>query len=153
MTALGLCHILSCCLFQRVLELDATAIQHIYVYIDGAGFNLAKRGRGRNIIGHRAIVNVPRHHGGNITRCAAVSQQGVLHPHAKLCPYNTALLITFLDTLHGILIPAELRGGPEQPRYVVIWDNVSFHRAALVHRPPTMYCSIPPTLFPVPKHN
>ncbi|KAJ8342595.1 hypothetical protein SKAU_G00325230 [Synaphobranchus kaupii] len=47
---------------------------------------------------------------------AAVSQQGVLHHHANLGPYNTARLITFLDTLHGILIPAEQRGGPEQPR-------------------------------------
>ncbi|XP_041118603.1 uncharacterized protein LOC121322555 [Polyodon spathula] len=118
---------------QRVLELDAAAIQHVYIYIDEAGFNLAKRrGRGRNIIGHRAIVNVPGQRGGNITMCTAVSQQGVLHHHANLGPYNTALLITFLDTLHGILIPAEQKGGPEQPRYVVICDNVSFHRAALV---------------------
>ena len=31
-----------------------------------------------------------------------------------------------LDTLHNTLIP------PEQLRYVVIWDNVSFHWAALV---------------------
>lgn len=31
---------------QRVLELDAAAIQHVYIYIDEAGFNLAKR-RGR----------------------------------------------------------------------------------------------------------
>ncbi|XP_029571765.1 uncharacterized protein LOC115163746 [Salmo trutta] len=113
---------------QRVLELDAAAIQHVYIYIDEAGFNLAKRrGWRRNIIDHRAIVNVPGQRGGNIT-----SQKGVLHHHANLGPYNTALLITFLDTLHGILIPAEQRGGPEQPRYVVIWDNVSFHRAALV---------------------
>ncbi|XP_041102761.1 uncharacterized protein LOC121314041 [Polyodon spathula] len=117
----------------KVLELDASAIQHVYIYIDEAGFNLAKRrGRGRNIIGHRAIVNVPGQRGGNITMCAAISQQGILHHHTNLGPYNTTLLITFLDTLHGILIPAEQTGGPEQPRYVVIWDNVSFHRAALV---------------------
>eukprot|EP00063_Salmo_salar_P033425 XP_014008260.1 PREDICTED: uncharacterized protein LOC106575994 isoform X1 [Salmo salar] len=45
---------------QRVLELDAAAIQHVYIYIDEAGFSLAKRrGQGRNIIGHGAIVNVP----------------------------------------------------------------------------------------------
>ncbi|XP_031688651.1 uncharacterized protein LOC109897194 [Oncorhynchus kisutch] len=105
-------------------------VQHVYIYIDEAGFNLAKRsGQGRNIIGHRAIVNVPGQRGGNIT---AISQQGVLYHHANLGPYNTALLITFLDTLHGIHIPTEQRGGPEQPRYVVICDNVSFHPAALV---------------------
>lgn len=119
---------------QRVLELDAAAIQHVYIYIDEAGFNLAKRrGRWRNIIGHRAIANVPGQRGGNITVWAAVNQQCVLHHHANLGPYNTAILITFLDTLHDILIPTEQRGGPEQPRYVAIWDNVSFHRAAMVH--------------------
>ncbi|XP_051512783.1 potassium/sodium hyperpolarization-activated cyclic nucleotide-gated channel 3-like [Myxocyprinus asiaticus] len=40
-----------------------------------------------------------------------------------LVPTTLPLLITFLDTLHGILIPAEQRGGPEQPWYIVIWDN------------------------------
>eukprot|EP00064_Thunnus_orientalis_P010976 superscaffoldBa00001538_g11006 len=40
--------------------------------------------------------------------CTAVSQQGILHHHANLSSYNT-----FLDTLYGILIPAEQRGGPE----------------------------------------
>jgi hypothetical protein len=63
-----------------------------------------------------------------ISPCAAVSQQGVLHHHANLGPYITALLITILDTLHGILIPAEQRGGLEQ----TTWDNVSFQRATLV---------------------
>lgn len=59
--------------------------------------------------------------------CTAVSK----HHHAKLGPYNTAVLITFLDTLHGILMPAEQSGRPEQLRCVVIWDNKSFHQAAL----------------------
>ena len=63
--------------------------------------------------------------------CTAVRQPGVLHHHANLDPYNTALLVTFMDTLHRILIPAEQRGGPEQLRYAVIWYNLSFHRAAL----------------------
>ncbi|XP_066545881.1 uncharacterized protein LOC136712949 isoform X2 [Amia ocellicauda] len=107
---------------QRVLELDAAVVQHVYIYIDEAGFNLVKRrGQGRTIIGHCAIVNVPGQRGGNITMCAAV-----LHHHANLGPYNTAFLITVLDTLHRILIPAEQRGGPEQPKFV------SFHRDALV---------------------
>jgi hypothetical protein len=85
--------------------------------VDEAGFNLAKtRGCGRNIIGHR---------GGNITICA-VSQNGILHHHAILGPYNTAPI---LDTLHNRLIPNDQ--GPEQPGYVIIWDNISFHRAAI----------------------
>ncbi len=44
--------------------------------MDEAGFNLAKiRHRGRNVIGQRAVVNVPGQHGGNITLCAAISVQ------------------------------------------------------------------------------
>ncbi|KAL0154437.1 hypothetical protein M9458_050259 [Cirrhinus mrigala] len=94
------------------------------------GFNLTKTRRcGRNIIGHRAIINVPGQRGGNITMCAAISQNGVVHHHATLGPYNTAHIITFLDTLHDMLTNVQR---PEQTRYVIIWDNVSFHRAALV---------------------
>lgn len=123
-----------CCLFERVLELDAAAVPHEFIFIDEVGFNLAKRRqRGRNVIGQRAIVEVPGQRGGNITMCAAINHQGILHHHSTLGPYNTAHLITFLDTLHNILTPAEQMDGPEQPRYVVIWDNVSVHRAALVH--------------------
>lgn len=64
--------------------------------------------------------------------CAAITHHGVIHHHATLGPYNTAHLITFLDILHNTLIPPDQVDGPEQLRYVVIWDNVSFHRAALV---------------------
>ena len=83
---------------------------------------------GRNVIGQRAIVNVPGQRGGNITLCAAISLQGLLYHHATLGPYNTAHMITFPNTLHN----AVAQDGAEQPRFVVIWDNVSFHRAALV---------------------
>ena len=47
-----------------------------------------------------------------------------LHPWA----YKTALIIRFLDTHHD----TEVQDGPEQPQFVVILDNVSFHRTALV---------------------
>ncbi|XP_035656281.2 uncharacterized protein LOC118402297 [Oncorhynchus keta] len=51
-----------------VLEMDAHAIPHEFIFIDEAGFNLAKtRRRGRNVIGHRAIIDVPGQRGGNIT--------------------------------------------------------------------------------------
>jgi len=40
--------------------MDAEEILHEFIYIDEAGFNLTKaRRRGRNVIGHRAIINVP----------------------------------------------------------------------------------------------
>ncbi|XP_038132929.1 uncharacterized protein LOC119777997 [Cyprinodon tularosa] len=119
---------------QRVLELEVDAVEHQFFFIDEVGFNLTKRRRrGRNIIGQRAIVEVPGQRGGNITMCAAMTDHGIIHHHATLGPYNTAHLITFLDTLHNTLIPPDQIDGPEQLRYVVIWDNVSFHRVALVH--------------------
>ncbi|KAL7868696.1 hypothetical protein SRHO_G00100800 [Serrasalmus rhombeus] len=41
-------------------------------------------------------------------------------------------LVSFLDELKNLLnLPQEEE--PEQPSYVVIWDNVRFHRAALVN--------------------
>ncbi|KAI2665257.1 Insertion element IS630 uncharacterized 39 kDa protein [Labeo rohita] len=114
---------------QRVMELEADVMGHELLFVDEAGFNLSKtRRRGRNIIGHRAIINVPGQRGGNITMCAAISQNGVVHHHATIGPYNTAHIIAFLDTLHDMLTVQR----PEHTRYVIIWDNVSFHRAALV---------------------
>ncbi|XP_016372823.1 uncharacterized protein LOC107712180 [Sinocyclocheilus rhinocerous] len=114
---------------QRILDMDGAAQPHECIYIDEAGFNLSKnRRRGRNIIGQRAILHVPGQRGGNITLCAAISLRGLLHHHAKLGPYNAQHIITFLDALHD----AVGQDGPEQPRFVVVWDNVSFHRAALV---------------------
>ncbi len=96
--------------------------------MDEAGFNLAKtRRQGLNVIGQRAVVNVPGQRGGNITLCAAISVQGVLHHHATLGPYNTGQIIAFLDALHAVV-----QDRPQQPRFIVIWDNVSFHRAPLV---------------------
>ncbi len=73
----------------RVMELEADVMGHEQFFVDEAGFNLIKtRRRGRNIIGHRAIINVPGQRGGNITMCAAISQNGVVHHHATLGPYN-----------------------------------------------------------------
>lgn len=91
------------------------------------------RHRGRNLIGHSGIINVPGQHHVTSQCCAAVNQNGVLYHHATLGPYNTAYIITFLDTLNNILIPSHQRNGPEQSQFVVIWDNASFHRTALVH--------------------
>ncbi len=73
------------------------------LYVDEAGFNLAKTRRGRNVIGHRAITNVPGQRGGNITLCAAITQNGVLHHHANLGPYNANLILAFLHRLHEIV--------------------------------------------------
>ncbi len=50
-------------------------------------------------LGHRAILNVPGQRGGNITIYAAITQNGVLHQHAKIAPYNTDRILTCLDRL------------------------------------------------------
>ncbi len=90
--------------------MDAEEVPHEFIYIDEAGFNLTTvRRRGRNIFGHCAIVNVPGQHGGNITLCAAITQNGVLHRHANLGPYSTYLILTFLDRLHNIVTSANQR--------------------------------------------
>ncbi|KAF0032234.1 hypothetical protein F2P81_014524 [Scophthalmus maximus] len=103
---------------DRVLEMDAHAIPHEFTFIDEAGFNLAKtRRRGRKVIGHRAITDVPGQRGGNITMCAAISNtHGFLHRHANLGPYNTAHILTFLDRLHNILIPPERMNDADHQR-------------------------------------
>ncbi|KAI7800421.1 hypothetical protein IRJ41_002844 [Triplophysa rosa] len=132
---------------ERVLQMDAEEIVHEFVYIDEAGFNLTKaRRRGRNIIGHRAIINVPGQRGGNITLCAAISQHGVLLHHAKMGPYNTPHILAFLDRLHHIITAGNEM---HQIQYTVIWDNVSFHRSALVqnwfqHHPQLTVLYLPP---------
>lgn len=112
------------------MELDAHVIRHEFIYVDEVGFNLTKtRRRGRNVIGQRAITNVPGQRGGNITMCAAITQNGVLHHNATLGPYNTGHMLTFLDAIYTMLVPDP---DQEPARFVVLWDNVSFHRAVLV---------------------
>ena len=65
---------ISFCLLQRVLELDAHVIRHEFIYVDEVGFKT--RRRGRNVIGQRAITNVPGQRGGNITMCCHRSKRG-----------------------------------------------------------------------------
>ncbi|XP_039899474.1 uncharacterized protein LOC120740972 [Simochromis diagramma] len=97
---------------QRVLELEARETLHTFIYVDEAGFNLAKgRRHGRNRIGQRATTEVPGQRGGNITMCAAISDNGVLTHIPLLGPYNTQHLLTFLDTLYRDLVPENERGG------------------------------------------
>ena len=70
--------------------------------------------------------------GGNtcITMCAAISENGVATHMASLGPYNTEKLLRFLDRLYSDLVPENERGleGIHLPQFVVVWDNVSFHR-------------------------
>ncbi|XP_026005766.1 uncharacterized protein LOC113010777 [Astatotilapia calliptera] len=88
---------------QRIMQLDAMARPHEYLFLDEAGFNLQKRRRrGRNIIGQRAITEVPGQRGGG-------GGGG--------------------GELKDILLDRQ----QHHPRlahhmYVIIWDNVRFHK-------------------------
>ncbi|XP_073688696.1 C-1-tetrahydrofolate synthase, cytoplasmic-like [Garra rufa] len=88
-------------LMQRVMELDADENHHKFLFLDEAGFNLAKTRRiGRNLIGQRATVGVPGQCGANITMCAAISEDGVVGRRPRVGSYNAVLLIAFLDELN-----------------------------------------------------
>lgn len=117
------------------MELEANQVPHEIIYVDEAGFNLAKRRRrGRNIIGQRATVTVPGQRGANITMCAAISNNGALLHKCQIGPYNTDRLLLFLEDLHERLVPEVERGqvGDHLPIYVIIWDNVAFHHSRAV---------------------
>nr|XP_024659555.1 uncharacterized protein LOC112435343 [Maylandia zebra] len=113
---------------QRVMELEANQAPHEFIYIDEAGFNLAKRRRrGRNVIGKRATVDVPGQRGANITMCAAIANAGLLLHRCQVGPYNTERLLAFLNDLHQRLVPEQGQEGENMRTFVITWDNVAFH--------------------------
>ncbi len=95
------------------MELEGHETTHILVFVDGAGagFNLSKGWRcGHNLIGHQTTTYTPAQRGANITMCAAISENGVNTHIAHIGPYNTQLLLAFLNTLNTNLIPEQERG-------------------------------------------
>lgn len=127
------------------MELEANQAPHEMIYIDEAGFNLAKkRRRGRHVMGKRATITVPGQRGANITICAAISNNGLVLHKCEIGPYNTNRLLLFLEELHERLVPEADRGLDGLPTYVVVWDNVAFHRsrgvAAWFDAHPRMVC-------------
>ncbi len=103
--------------------------------MDEDGFNLSKGwSRSRNLFGHRATSDKPGQRGANITMCAAISENGVSTHIPHIGSYNTQLLLAFLNTLYRDLNPEQETGlvRPHLPNYVVVWDNVSFHRTYIV---------------------
>ena len=77
---------------------------HIFIFVDEAGFNLAKtRRRGRNVIRKRTTLDVLGQRGANLTMCTAISSDGFLLHKPLIGPYNTKHLISFLGDLYGRL--------------------------------------------------
>ncbi|XP_025766849.1 uncharacterized protein LOC112848074 [Oreochromis niloticus] len=118
---------------QRVMELEANQAPHEFIYIDEAGFNLAKRRRrGRNVIGKRATVDVPGQRGASITMCAAIANAGLLLHRCQVGPYNTERLLAFLNDLHQRLVPEQGQEGENMRTFVITWDNVAFHHSQAI---------------------
>lgn len=77
--------------------MEANQAPHEFIYIDEAGFNLAKRRRrGRNVIGKRATVDVPGQRGANITMCAAIANAGLLLHRCQVGPTILSASLPFL---------------------------------------------------------
>ena len=90
----------------------------VYIFIDEAGFNLAKRrGQGQNIICHRAIVNVPGKRGGNIIPSiyAAISQK-VIYSIAIPTLVSTTPPVSSHSWTHHMASSFQPRRGVDQSR-------------------------------------
>ncbi len=129
-----LCYPIDCCsehlctftFSQRILQLDAMARPHEYLFLASTCRNEGKE----------AVTSLAKEpslrclaNGGNITLCAAMGLEGLVHRHAVLGSYNTQRLLTFLEELKDILLDRQQHHpGPAHHIYVIIWDNVRFHR-------------------------
>jgi len=87
--------------FQTIMELDASVAPHEYAFADEAAFNLSKKKRCGQNIGHRATVDVPGQRGGNGGEQCVLSFVE-MPPGAH---NSTACLLVFLDSMYESLIP------------------------------------------------
>ena len=139
------------------MEIEARQTPNIFIFVDEAGFNLAKtRQRGRNVIGKRTTVDVPGQRGDNITMCAPISSDGWLLHKLLIGPYNTERLISFLGDLYGRVVPGEERVAVSRnrPTFVIVWDSVTFHHSHTVRvvcSPSQDGVTFPPTLLSFPQ--
>ena len=109
-----------------MVVLDAAVNHHKYIFVDEVRFNLAQtQCRGWKLIGQRATVQVPGQYGGNISMCAAISEESVVGCRPLLESYNAAHVIVFLNE-----IKQACQG--EVVTYVIVWDNVRFQHAEVV---------------------
>lgn len=104
--------------------MDLNVIPHEFAFIDEAGFNLTKtRRRGRSIITTMPLwMLLPCM---DKTLCH-ITNNGALHHLANLGPYNTDLILMYLDKLCNTVLQADHMDVEGQNRYVVVWDNVCF---------------------------
>nr|XP_055062603.1 uncharacterized protein LOC129445423 isoform X1 [Misgurnus anguillicaudatus] len=133
---------------RRVMKLDADENHHKFLFLDEAGFNLAKtRRRGGNVIGQRATVTVPGQRGANIPMCAAISEDGVVGRRPRIGSYNAALLIAFLEELNQVC-------RADGVTCLIVWDNVQFpscwNGPSMVSGPSTILHPVFTSILPLP---
>lgn len=91
------------------------------IFLDEFGINLAMtRTHARALIGERAQVTEPFHHGGNISVLSAMGLRGVCAPMTIEGAVNAEVFALYVEHL---LVPC-LR-----PGHIVLLDNVKFHYA------------------------
>jgi hypothetical protein len=87
-----------------VMVLDAA------IFGDEASFNLAKTlRRGWNLIGQWVTVQLPGQRGGNISMCAAISEDGVVGRRPLLGSYNASRYFP-MNVSMKLSRPVKLRG-------------------------------------------
>ncbi|KAG0425482.1 hypothetical protein DMUE_6027, partial [Dictyocoela muelleri] len=97
------------------------------IFLDEAGFNLSmKRGRGRSLIGKNASCIVKQLKTRNISVCASMSKNGIIHHSMRVAPFNTVSFNNFLVELIEIL---GLKGINNA---ILIMDNVPFHKSLMI---------------------
>ncbi|KAL4005481.1 hypothetical protein ACER0C_005194 [Sarotherodon galilaeus] len=102
---------------QRILQLDAMARPHEYLFLDEAS---TCRNEGKEAV--TSLAKEP-------SLRSLANGGGLVHRHAVLESYNTQRLLTFLEELKDILLDRQQHHpGPAHHIYVIIWDNVRFHR-------------------------
>ncbi len=131
--------------------MDGEEIQHEFIYVDEAGFNLTRtRRRGRNIIGHRAIVNVPGQRGGDITLVQPLHRMGS-STAMPIWALTTALILTFLDQLHNITAANQI----DHMQYIVCLGQCVFpplcSGSELVSATSTFHRPISSTILSIPQ--
>ncbi|KAF7689915.1 hypothetical protein CDIK_2760 [Cucumispora dikerogammari] len=80
--------------------------------------------RGRALIGRQAVSIVPFIRRRNISVCAAINIQGILHYETKQCAYKSLLFKQFLINLFETL------RSQNKTNAIFIMDNVRFHKTS-----------------------
>lgn len=96
---------------------------HNFYFICQAGCNFSmRRARGRYFFGQSAFITVDRIRSCNISLCAVMSNNGIIHHETQIGAYNSSHFSEFLENFVNVL---DLRG-----KKIIIMVMVMFHSFA-----------------------